>query len=368
MKSTHRRILRDILSAPVAPFREEAMVEVLATWARRRDLPMECDPHGNVTIRYARGSGHAAKWTFLAHMDHPGFVVRRQKGRAVWAQFRGGVRREYFAGEKVRLFAPEGERTAEITSARRDRSSGFLDVRMVLTCATDVPAGTIGMWDKPVCRIRKDSITSRALDDLAGVAAVVCAVDDLASSRAEADVVLLLTRAEVAGFIGTLAACDSGSVPEGRSIVGLETSKAQPGAKIGDGTVIRIGDRTWTFAPELTAHIAAVAAELERKDRTFRHVRCLMPGGTCESTPLCVWGYPAAALCLPLGNYHNMSDRGHRIAPERVSVSDFRCLVKLLAALATSPHAPGSARQRLRERLEGLLERRKKYFQDPVPR
>jgi endoglucanase len=219
------------------------------------------------------------------------------------------------------------------------------------------------MWNLPVMRIRKTRLTSRALDDLAGVAAAMCAIDELVRRREEADVIGIFTRGEEAGFAGTLAGCEDGLFPADRCIIGLETSQAQPGAKLGDGVVIRTGDRTWTFDPDATGYVSRVAGELSRKRPGFRYVRMLMPGGTCETTPMCVWGLRAAALCLPLGNYHNMSDRAEKIAAERIDLEDFESMVALLCEIAAGDGSMQDTREDLRRRLADLLKRRRPYLE-----
>jgi endoglucanase len=366
MKDTHRRILRDILSAPTAPFVEDRVAQVIRDWADRRNLAMTADAVGNLHVRYRRGPRRKGRrWAFLAHMDHPGFVARSQNGRKLRAEFRGGVRPELFADECVRFFTPQEEVLARVTSARQNKDTGFIDASLLLPEGTAVPTGTAGMWNLPVMRMRKTRLTSRALDDLAGVAAAMCAIDELARRHEDADVIGIFTRGEEAGFVGTLAGCEDGLFPADRCIIGLETSKAQPGAKLGDGVVIRVGDRTWTFDPEATGYIARLAGELEKKRPGFRFMRMLMPGGTCETTPMCVWGLRAAALCLPLGNYHNMSDRAEKIAPERIDTEDFDCLVTLLGEIAIGNGGLPDTRNELRDRLKGLLDRRRRYLDAP---
>jgi putative aminopeptidase FrvX len=360
MKDTHRRILRDVLSAPTAPFAEGCVERVIRDWADRRDLAITNDAAGNLHVRYRRGRpGKGRRWAFLAHMDHPGFIAGRQKRRRLRAEFRGGVRPELFKDECVRFFTPEEDVLAKVTSARRNKDSGFIDASLYLPAGAAVPAGSVGMWNLPVMRIRKTRLTSRALDDLAGVAAVMCAIDELVRRHEDADVIGIFTRGEEAGFAGTLAGCEDGLFPADRCIIGLETSKAQPGAKLGDGVVIRVGDRTWTFDPEATGYISRLADKLARKRRDFRFVRMLMPGGTCETTPLCVWGLRAAALCLPLGNYHNMSDRQERIAPERIDLEDFDCMVALLGEIAVGEGSMQETHKQLLDRLSELLAKRR---------
>ena len=68
-----------------------------------------------------------------------------------------------------------------------------------------------------------------------------------------------------------------------------------------------------------------------------------MDAGMCNSTPFTAWGHDSAALCLPLGNYHNMhikSDPGFNDAPtagkrkliasETIHLDDFESLIQLL--------------------------------------
>ena len=68
-------------------------------------------------------------------------------------------------------------------------------------------------------------------------------------------------------------------------------------------------------------------------------------------------GHTAAALCLPLGNYHNMGPRG-RIAAEKIDLGDFASLVQLLVALAACDRLPGEADTQLRAGFETLLAER----------
>jgi hypothetical protein len=92
-----------------------------------------------------------------------------------------------------------------------------------------------------------------------------------------------------------------------------------------------------------------------------------MDGGTCESTAYQLWGYRCAAMCLALGNYHNMSERG-RIAVESIRLSDLVGLVRFFEGLvrfdADAPR-PGRA-DPLRTRLARRFARtRRELRRDP---
>lgn len=295
-------------------------------------------------------------------MDHPGFVARRRRGRQLWADFIGNVGGEYISGARVRFFAPDGEVCGTVATSRpiKDFARLGFACRIELDRPAAVPAGSVGMWDLPAVRIRGGRLASRACDDVAGVAAVLCALDEIRSRRLDADVTALLTRAEEAGLIGCLAACRDRSIPDDSLVVAVEASKAVAGAALGAGVVVRVGDAIRSYDPALTGYISAVAATLAKRDRNFRHVRQLMPGGVCESTAYSTFGYVAAGLCLPLGNYHNQGPG--RIAPEQIDTGDFTSLVKLLAGIATDGRGPEHTDAELTKRLRRLLAARRRYL------
>ena len=345
-------VLRALLGLPTAPFREQAVVQYVRRFAAATDLPLTRDRAGNVLLRYRRCRAKT-RWVFAAHMDHPGFVVTRRRGRTLWAEFRGSVGIEYFAGSRARFFAPGGEVVAVVESARKTKRRSWLAVRLKLDRPASVPPGTVGMWDLPGVRIRRGRVSARACDDLAGVASVLCALRALARGGVEADVTVLLTRAEEVGLVGALAACRDGSIPQGAAVVGIETSQAQPQTPLGGGVVVRVGDSIRTFDPSLTAHVTGVAARRARAG-AFAYRRCLMPGGTCESTVYQTLGHRTAALCLPLGNYHNRGPGG-RIAPERIHLDDFASLISLLVELARSDYDERAVDAALTDRLGDRL-------------
>src|SRR6185369_1457970 len=101
--------------------------------------------------------------------------------------------------------------------------------------------------------------------------------------------------------VGAIQLAKSGRVSRDLTIVSLEcSSEKSPGAgKMGEGVIIRVGDKTSVFDDSATAALtqAATAARLPFQ-------RCLMSGGTCEATAYQLYGYRCAALCVALGNYH----------------------------------------------------------------
>ena len=362
MKQRWLDILKRVMVEPTASFREEAIVAVVKDWCKAGGFTCLEDKSGNLTIKYRRGrKKKGQEWVFTAHMDHPSFVVRRRRGKTLWADFRGGIHQDYFSGGPVRFFTENGDVLAKIKSAKRDKKLGWWCCTLELKKAVKIPAGTLGMWDVPVFKKQGDRLSARACDDLAGVAAIMCALEELKKEKINGHVTAILTRAEEVGFVGAVAACESRTLPKNGKIIAIETSAEQPGAKLGDGVVIRVGDRTWTFDPTLTAHVSKAAALLKKDDKKFNYKRMLMPGGTCESTAFCVFGYQATGLCLPLGNYHNMGPK-KRIGPEKIHLGDYASLIKLLVSIPRLNSGPKELAAKLKSRLHDRLETRRSFL------
>jgi endoglucanase len=208
------------------------------------------------------------------------------------------------------------------------------------------------MWNLPDAEVggKADAkgrlFAARACDDLAGVAAIVCMLEELIARKIEGHVIGLCSRAEEVGFAGVLAVCENGWIPKDAAVIGLETSKASApggGAPQGAGPVIRVGDRTGLFSPGLTHFITQAAGHLADEDSQFVYQRKLMDGGTCNSTAFAAWGYDAAGMCVALGNYHNMTIKGEigwnagvggktgkGMASETIHLDDFAGMVAIL--------------------------------------
>ena len=77
-----------------------------------------------------------------------------------------------------------------------------------------------------------------------------------------------------------------------------------------------------------------------------------MPGGTCEATVYDVYGFIAASVCVPLGNYHNMDKEKQCIGPEYIDLDDWENMVKLFIRLARAGDNFVPGHGELRERLE----------------
>ena len=353
---TGRRILHDLLSLPTAPFAEHFVIDFIERFcARQKTVTLSRDNSGNMLLRVRQGKRRIARPVCItAHLDHPGFVSDRMlTKRRVRAFWRGGVPPEYFIGSGVRFYV-DGEwvrgRVRSIkTVVRNERKrvdTATIDV------ARQVPSGSIGMWHLPAPKVRDPRIYAHACDDLAGAAAMLACTDQLVRRKHSCDAYFLFTRAEEVGFMGAIAAARLKTIPTKCFVVAMETSTELPSARMGDGPILRVGDRASAFTPQATAHCHRVARELAKADKRFKYQRKLMDGGTCESSAYCQFGYEATGLCLALGNYHNVNVKRKRIAPEYIDLNDYDNVVKWFVELARSTHPYTGRDDTLRNQLK----------------
>lgn len=409
-------LLQQVCNLPTAPYLEQYVVAFLTAWARvperRKYLKIKRDPAGNIYLTYRHGKPrHAATGQALpplvieAHMDHPGFVITEElPDHTLRAKFRGGVKASHFVGATAALWIPDATPNSpsfipagrwlptpviEAHSEKPPPGEGgdYISVTLANPTGTNIPPGTLGMWHLPEATRHNQIFQARVCDDLAGIAAGLCLLDDLIAQQLEAHVILLLSRAEEVGFAGTIAVARNRWLPLRCPIIGLETSKASPlpptsenlptaadqlsalppGTYQGQGPVVRVGDKSGIFSPGLTHFLCQAAAGITDEDSSFRWQRKLMDGGTCSTTAFVAYGYDSASLTLPLGNYHNMripgeagsdlpptAQQGPGIAPETIHIEDFVGVVRILLEAVRKYPTYLPRFETMRQRLEKL--------------
>lgn len=311
---------RALLECPTAPFHEQAVIAKIAELLTGcLHVTVRLDAFGNLLAEYRRGRG-PARYAFAAHMDHPGWVLGPEK------TFLGGMPKQYLAGE-------QGTR-------------GF---------------GPFAMWDLPAWELKEGRIHSRACDDLIGCSAIVAMFQELEARGAECTCLGLFTRAEEVGFIGAIKLARSGKVPKTTTIISLETSSERPPAVMGNGPIIRVGDRSSIFDSAATGTLLAIAG-----DAKIPTQRCLMSAGSCEATAYQLYGYRCAGITIALGNYHNCG-AGDQVAAEFVSLADVQGLVQLCAAIAADTRPLHAAEKALRRELEANVRRYDPYVKATWP-
>jgi endoglucanase len=361
--ASSRKILQELCSVPTAPFVEHEVVRYVEAFVKqRRGLTLKRDRFGNLLIELpglssrGRSDNNPPRWVFTAHMDHPGFVAEDMLDRrTLEASFYGGVAAEYFAKSRVKFFDSGREITGRVTGYRTSADGRPLSA--TIRVSAPVVPNALGMWDQGIGRFVRNRFLSRVCDDLAGAAGALAMIDHLAHHPAQSPVAVLLTRGEEEGFIGAIAASRHPTLlRKSDRIVAIECSPEQPFAPQGNGAIIRVGDRTSIFNSALTYFMTQTATDLAATTKRFKFQRALMPGGTCEATVYDAYGFHAASICVPLGNYHNMDRKKKKIAPEYIDINDWNSMTRLFIELARRGHeyAPGhqALKKKLRERFE----------------
>jgi putative aminopeptidase FrvX len=385
----HHDTLKTLTSTPTASGKEHRIIAWITAWAASHpELTLSQDAAGNLSI--SRPAHHSASPIIIeAHMDHPAFVCTQVHSPThITAEFRGGVHERFFPNTPVRHW-PTTANAKHSTSPSTNTSTSAVGHVHSLSNSTPkdnfgandsekhyhihfpepgpsaINPGDIITWDLPPALDDQGILRAPACDDLAGLAAAICAFDELLTLAKSGtyipDIRLLFTRAEEVGFVGAIAACKLGTIPKGARIIALENSKSFPESPLGAGPIVRVGDYTSTFDPDLTYKVGRIAQALASEDPAYKSQRKLMPGGTCEASAFLSYGYTATCVCLALGNYHNMNDATGRIEPEFISLCDFDNLVRLLVQVALRLDNPASSPS-LKDRLDKLHETRQRYL------
>jgi endoglucanase len=379
MNTRELRLLHQLLSLPTAPFREQHVLGFARSVLERARVPYFTDPVGNLVVGVTNTAAYRALLRatdrepvrlLIAHTDHPGFHGEHWLGPTrLQVKWHGGSPVRHLRGSRVWLAGDAGYvGTGRIARAHLLASRHALDtaeITLDAPLAAAVPAaqlfGGFG-FRAPVWRSGRRLYT-KAADDLVGAfALLVTALSLFRNRRRDAPPFLgLLTRAEEVGFVGALAHFELGWLVRARRpvvAVSLETSRTLPGARLGHGPVVRLGDRRTVF----DAGYLRVLSDLAESVLPGRHQRRVMDGGTCEATAAIAWDLPAIGISVPLANYHNQGFEGgpdcehpEGPAPECVHLDDVAGLVVLCRGLM-QPGLPWSQpwreqRQRLRRNL-----------------
>lgn len=312
-------ILKRFLKLPTAPFHEyHVRAEIEAVLKDCPNVKMKRDKFGNLLVTYKNGKSKSKPtWVLCAHMDHPGFV----KGDDGW-EFLGGK-----------------------TTAETDKA-----VKKGLRKAH----GAIGVWNFPV-KVTNSRIEAAACDDLIGCAAIVMTLLELARLNIKTTVHAAFTRAEEVGWLGAWHLARNWPFGKGAVFASIETSRPVNGSVMGEGPVVRVGDRVSVFDSEAVAVLMTTA-----KEQAIRVQRTLLDAGACEATAVQASGIRSVGISIPLGNYHNFGVQG-QISPEFVMMDDVKALINLLTALVATKH-DGIGERTIRERVEMRMVEHKAHF------
>ncbi len=359
----HQPLFERILEQPTAPFREEMVASVILESLDEARVPWFLDGVGNIVVgvdsekalkTLLAKKGKEPLRVFIAHMDHPGFHGVQWRGprggTKLNVKWHGGAPTEHMDGAKVWLRDFVGNEAEGVLREPKYKKTTFgkmLESATVefekedlihLSGANEVYGGL--KFRAPLWR-KGDLVYTRAADDLCGAFAITATAIELAAPLRRQAVPFLgiLTRAEEVGFIGAIGHLKQGLLSRAKReilAVSLEASRTLPGAEIGKGPIVRLGDKFTVFDAR-GLHVLGLVAE---KLLPGRHQKRIMDGGRCEASACTVFGVPAVGIAVPLGNYHNQSLQGgpdsrgpNGPAPEFVNMKDVEGVVTLCKGL-----------------------------------
>ena len=329
------QILEALGGRPATSFHEGLVADYVLESLGEIGVEPHRDPYGNIIARIPGMTAGVPPIAFVAHMDHPGFEAIELRGDKLVAEARGGIPQASFTAPiPVEIVDASGKRW----KAQLAGSDGPVEERRVLIDlkeAASIPLPASVVFDLPDFRRDGDLLHMRAADDLAGCAAILAALHDLTDNPALGDVYGVFTRAEEVGLIGARIMAQEHSLPLDCLVVSLESSRELPGAMMGSGPVIRVGDVTFTFSAEAEQVLHVARQTLVAENPEYKVQRQLMSGGTCEASAFAACGYHTTGIAFPLGNYHNATPEGG-VDAEYIHAEDFFGGVKLIIQSARS--------------------------------
>jgi len=375
--------LTTLLSQPTAPFREQHVMAYAIAALEQHGVPYFFDPIGNIVVgassktdyqRLLREPGSEPLRVFIAHMDHPGLHGVRWVGPHVLRiRWHGGSPTKLLSGSRVWLSTAEGWSGEGVLQNVKLHPKGYA----IGTAEVRVPAAQITntrpaakqlfggfKFRKPVWQSGAKLYT-KAADDLIGVFCIVATAIEVFGQRGRKKrppFIGLLTRAEEVGLVGAVGHFELGWLQAARRpivCVSLEASRTLPGAVVGKGPIVRLGDRRTPFH----ADYSQVLSELAEQVLPKQHQRRIMDGGSCEGSAATAYGFPTIALAVPLGNYHNQGLEGGPDcsghlgpAPEFVHLDDVEGQRKLCVALMQDKLPWADPWQKVQKRLQQNFE------------
>lgn len=383
LTKSDKKFLLEVLNIPTAPYREGLVLKAFQNYLRENRVPHFSDSFQNIVVGAESEGDYKRKISkvdnepmrlFIAHTDHPGFHGEKwdNKGK-LWVKWHGGSPTKFLNGSKVWIADAGGQLDVGTLSDVKMLKSGMAIDSAKVTGLKKIDKSISAKSLYGAFQFRKHVwskgavLYTKAADDLVGSVVIATMAATLYRDHPEAakSFIGLLTRAEEVGFIGCLGHFSLGWLKLAkRPVLGvsLETSRTLPGAIVGKGPVVRLGDRASIFDSRSLEVLTQVAA----KKLPGKFQRRVMDGGTCEGTVVTAYGFPCVALSIPLGNYHNQNYEGGPDArgklgpaPEFVHTKDIEGMAVLCHGLMEQGlpwNAPwGPRQQALEKRLSDAM-------------
>ncbi len=335
-------LLSTLCALPTAPLLEQAPATFILRWLQQLGLPTRTDRYGNI-ICSIDGTSDTTPIAFVVHLDHPAFAVISQGDKTITTVIRGGLAPTIILpATSVRLYDREYHYTPAYILQEIAQGTQRL-VTLQPQATNDNHKWLFATLDLPEPYIYQGHAFLPAADDLAQASALLLLAERLVKHQPKHSTTFLFTRAEEIGLVGAYLTARTRTLPLTTCVVSLECSRALPGAELGKGPVIRVGDAGQSFSPASEALLMQARDLLQKQHPNAMVQRQLMSGGFCEASAFLSQGYTAGGLALPLEGYHNCGPEG-TLTSERIALSDLECEIDLCEQLVHSRDDAPSAR------------------------
>ena len=235
-------------SNPATAFWEDGVAATVKAILTEIGLGYQQDDFGNIIAKVAGTDSTANQLAIVAHMDHPGFEITASHPNGYIATAMGGVPPSSFeASVPVQVLLPDGTRISGTTAGKHgDDKDRQLVIKLDQPQDLEPPVSVV--FDLVDFELDGEHIRMRAVDDLAGCASILAVLSQLtAGDTPPGDVYGVFTRAEEVGLVGARLMAEVGTLPPETLVISVESSRTLPGAEMGEGPVIRVGDAGFTF-------------------------------------------------------------------------------------------------------------------------
>jgi len=336
-------ILNQLGKCPSISFQENLVSQCIQKILSSEGISFQIDSYGNILAHIEGAQSENRPVVFVAHMDHPGFEVDRIESGRVVAKALGGV--PVASLNKTTKSFLFNEKTGERHSCYLQPSEELGDREVSVDIDREIKIGSPIVFDLQDFQVDGNFIRMRAIDDLAGCAAMLLGLLEWSRVPPVTSVYAVFTRAEEVGLIGARLLAKSKLLPDDSFVISVETSSVIPGVALGEGPVIRNGDATYTFDFSAENVLLGARERIMERDIGFKCQRQLMSAGSCEAGAFIANKYESSGIAFPLGNWHNaktyIGDPEGGICQEYIAVDDFVGGVRLITEV---PYAASGER------------------------
>jgi len=307
--------IKTLCAEPSASGFESAAAETVRGLMEKAGLVCETDTMGNVCGILRSKRRNAPALLLDAHFDEIGFIVTGHKKGFLKFETLGGVDPRVLPARQVKVLSdppctgvftciPPHLQSEEEMNSALDKDKLCVDVGLAAdACEKLIPVGTPMVFDSDCVRLKGDLICGRALDDRAGLAALLGAIEQVKTEDLAMDIVLVASVQEEVGCRGAQVAgwrinptwalavdVTHGTTPDSGKALTFDLSS---------GTSIGVG-------PNFTKKCSDLLIKLAR-EKEIRHTVevCAGESGT-NAWPLQVvrGGVATALLSIPLRYMH----------------------------------------------------------------